>query len=65
MSNSLLRLPVVLKQTGLSRSSLYALARKGEFPQPVKISARASAWPAQQVESWIEARIAASRGEAS
>lgn len=53
----LLRLPAVENLTGLKRSHIYALALRGDFPQPIKIGARASAWPASQVHEWIAERI--------
>ncbi len=49
----------VLARTGLSRSHLYALAQRGEFPKPVKLTERSSAWVELEVQEWIEARIAA------
>jgi prophage regulatory protein len=58
---TLLRLPDVLARTGLSRSSVYDKAAAGEFPQPIKIGERASAWIAAEVDAWIEERIRASR----
>ncbi|NRP95857.1 Prophage CP4-57 regulatory protein (AlpA) [Marinobacterium sp. xm-g-59] len=58
MSN-LQKLPEVLVQTGLSRAHLYALAQKGAFPKPVKLSERSSAWVESEVQDWIDARIAA------
>lgn len=56
---SLIRLPEVEKRTGLKRAHLYQLARRGEFPKPLKIGARASAWKASAVDAWVAARIAA------
>lgn len=53
----LLRLPAVCERTGLSRARIYVLAKRGEFPQPVKIGTRASAWPALEVDEWIESRV--------
>ncbi len=53
----LLRLPVVESLTGLKRAHLYNLARKGQFPKPLKIGARASAWQASAVQNWIAERI--------
>jgi prophage regulatory protein len=53
----LIRLPQVEFLTGLKRAHLYGLARRGLFPRPLKIGARASAWRASQVEAWIAARI--------
>jgi prophage regulatory protein len=61
---TLIRLSDVLNRTGLSRSAVYDLAQRGEFPQQIKLSdhGRASAWVAAEIDSWIDARIAASRG---
>jgi predicted DNA-binding transcriptional regulator AlpA len=39
----LVRLPAVVKATGLSRATLYRLARTGAFPRPRKLGERASA----------------------
>jgi prophage regulatory protein len=51
-----LRLPEVLQRTGLSRDSVYRMARRGEFPKPHKISARASGWLDAEIAAWIESR---------
>lgn len=56
---TLLRLPVVLHKTGLSRSRLYELLAQGEFPSPLKHSARVNVWPDGEVSDWIEKRLAA------
>jgi prophage regulatory protein len=54
-----MRLPAVLEVTGLTRSSLYRKAKDGEFPQPIKIGDRASAWLRSAVDAWIQGRIRA------
>jgi prophage regulatory protein len=48
----------VLDMTGLSHSVLYEMIGRGEFPAPVKIGLRGSAWLAEEVNKWIEARVA-------
>jgi prophage regulatory protein len=60
----LLRRPEVESKTGMRRSSLYDAIARGEFPPPVKIGKRASAWLEADIERWIADRIAASRGGA-
>ena len=55
----LARLPAVLNATGLSRSTLYARVKIGEFPSPVKLGERSVAWPVEQVRAWIASRIQA------
>lgn len=59
-----LRLPDVVQRTGYSKSRVYALAAKGEFPKQVQIGQRASAWLASEIDAWIASRINASRGAA-
>lgn len=56
---TLLRLPVVLERTGLSRSAVYDLLVKGEFPEPIKHSERVNVWPDTEIEAWIAKRLAA------
>ena len=54
-----LRRPEVEVRTGLSRSSIYALMDKGEFPRPRRIGKRAVAWVEQDIERWLAERIEA------
>lgn len=59
----LLRRPDVERRTGLKRSSLYrTMEQDPSFPRPVRISARAVAWSAAEVDQWIEARKRWARG---
>jgi prophage regulatory protein len=53
----LIRLPQVEILTGLRRAHIYGLARRGKFPKPLKLGARASAWRESQVQAWIADRI--------
>lgn len=59
---NLIRLPEVKRRTGLSRSTIYAKKDKNSpsfdpnFPAPVKIGPRASAWPEDAILAWIEAQ---------
>lgn len=52
------KLPVVCRQTALSRANIYRLVKTGEFPAPVKLGPRASAWVGAEVDTWIAQRIA-------
>ena len=61
MSHSILRLPEVTRQTGLPRSTIYALVAKNDFPIPVKLSQRSVGWVECEITTWIEDRIAATR----
>lgn len=58
-TQKLIRPNVAFAMTGVSRSHGYALAAEGKFPRPVKLSAgRASAFVLEEIEAWIDARIA-------
>lgn len=59
MSIRLLRRPEVEKLTGLSRSSIYALMDRGEFPRPRRIGQRAVAWDEATLERWLATRAEA------
>lgn len=52
------RLPQVKARTGLSRSEIYRRIAMGDFPAPVKLGQRASAWSKHEVDAWISQRIA-------
>ncbi|SMH43468.1 helix-turn-helix transcriptional regulator [Mesorhizobium australicum] len=54
----LLRLPVVLARTGLSRSQLYRLVAAGRFPRPVGLGGTAAkAWSSAAVSEWIRDQL--------
>lgn len=55
----LLRLPAVMKMTGLGRSTIYRLVAQQRFPCPVRIANRAVAWRRSDVYQWSDARPAA------
>lgn len=52
MTETFLRRPAVEARTGLSRSTLYALMSRGEFPRPVRIARRAVAWRESDLAAW-------------
>lgn len=53
------RLPQVKARTGLSRSEIYRRIALGDFPRPIKLGERASAWSTVEIDVWIASRIAA------
>jgi len=52
------RLPQVQRAVPLSRSRIYELIAANRFPAPYKLSERASAWKADEVEAWLDERVA-------
>lgn len=61
MSKQISKLAEVKQITGLSGSSIYRLASKGEFPKPIKLAERSSGWIKSEVDQWLSGRIEASR----
>ena len=43
-------------KTSLKKSTIYALP---DFPRPLRITARRSAWRASEVQAWINSRVRA------
>ncbi len=64
MPEVLLRPPEVIARCGISRSKLFALISAGEFPKPIKVTSRTTAFIEKEVDEWIHDRINESRGEA-
>ena len=57
MTNTILRLPEIKRNTGLSRSTIYLRIAQGAFTKPVTLGGRAVGWPAHEVEALNAARI--------
>jgi prophage regulatory protein len=57
----LIRWHEVHQLTGLCRSHVHAMVSRGDFPAPIKLGSRASAWVEGEVLQWVQDRIDASR----
>lgn len=55
-----LRLPTVMRVTGLGRSTIYRLMADQKFPCPVRLGPRAVAWRRCDIEAWSDDRPLAS-----
>jgi prophage regulatory protein len=53
---AILRLPEVMRLTGLGRSTIYRLLAVGQFPAPVQLSVRAVGWRRTDVDHWTAER---------
>ena len=58
MAPEIYRLPAVVTACGISRSTIYEVIRRGDFPAPVKLGARAVGWRRSDIEAWLESRPA-------
>ena len=63
MQQQFLRRPAVEAITGLGRSTIYQMMSDGRFPKSVRIGRRAVAWTAEEVQAWLEERIAERSGD--
>ena len=56
--DKILRRKQVESDFGLSRSSIYDLMSKGQFPKPIAIGPRSVGWLRSELVSWRKERIA-------
>lgn len=61
MTLKMIRLPIVIEKTGLSRSSIYLRMSNNEFPKSISLGGRAIAWLEDDINQWLEQKIAASK----
>ena len=47
------RLPTILELIPVGRSTIFEMMKRGEFPRPVRLSSRISAWQVQDVRDYI------------
>lgn len=52
----ILRLPKVMKRTGLARSTIYKLIDSKDFPAQVKLTRHAVGWYESDIEAWVGRR---------
>lgn len=57
-TDSILRLPDVVKKVGLSKTSIYELLKESDskFPQPIKLSSRCIGFSQNEIDQWIAER---------
>ena len=53
----ILRRPEVEQRTGLSRSAIYALMARQQFPAAIPLTAKAVGWLESSIDSWINQRV--------
>ncbi len=53
-ASRLLKAHEVCQMLGISKSTLRRMIRRGEFPEPLKLSPGASRWPKQDVYHYID-----------
>jgi len=51
-----LRMPSVIRRTGLARSTIYRLIAERQFPSPVRLAGRAVGWRLTDLDRWSAGR---------
>lgn len=51
-----LRIAEVVSKTGVSRSTIYELMGKGEFPMARRLTSRTVGWDDSEVDGWMATR---------
>lgn len=54
----IMRMAEVIKITGYGRASIYNFMSAGTFPKSKKLGLRAVGWNSQEVQAWIDERLA-------
>jgi prophage regulatory protein len=57
MATHNIRFHEVMARTGLGRSSIDLLEKRGEFPRRVRVGARAVRWDEDEITGWLQARL--------
>ncbi len=50
----LLRIPEVCERVGFKSSKVWEMAKRGTFPQPVRLGPKVSAWREHEVTEWVQ-----------
>jgi prophage regulatory protein len=58
MTYKILRLPQVMEECGLARSTIYLRVKQGLLPAPISLGMRSVGWPQTEIEAINAARIA-------
>ncbi len=51
-----IRQAALLRFVPFSPATLWRKVKSGDFPRPVKLSERVTAWKAEEVRAWIDSR---------
>ena len=62
---SVIKMKELVGLVGISRSYIYALQARGEFPYPIRLvkGGRATGYLRSEIDDWFKRRIDATRGD--
>jgi len=61
--HKILRLPEVMKNTGLARSTIYKMVAAKNFPVQISLGVKSVGWLESDIQNWIQDRISQSKNE--
>jgi prophage regulatory protein len=56
-THRLIRLPAVMKKTGMSAATIYRSMEDDKFPRHVVVGPNMRAWLEEEIDRWITARV--------
>ena len=61
----IVRLPEVMRMTGLGESTIHRRYRDGTFPRPLRLGAKSIGWRREEVLEWVDSlpRAGAANGD--
>lgn len=60
-SSRILSMKILVRATGLSKSTIYAYVKLGQFPAQIKLGIRRVGWLEHEVQEWLKNRVIKSR----
>jgi prophage regulatory protein len=61
--HKILRLPEVMKNTGLARSTIYKMIAAKSFPVQISLGVKSVGWLESDIQNWIQDKISQSKPE--
>jgi len=55
--HKIIRLPEVMKNTGLARSTIYKMITAKTFPVQISLGAKSVGWLESDIQNWIQDKI--------
>jgi len=52
-----LRIPDVIKKTGLAKSTVWLWLKEGKLPKSIKLSSRIPVWEEEKIEQWMKTKL--------
>jgi len=52
--DTMLRVPDVVRLTGVSHTTIKRMQADGRFPKTMRLGERAKGWPAREIKAWLE-----------